>query len=90
MSNTQSIDSLRELNVKLLAEITELRKKFAEIESENAEIPELRRKVADVEAENAKLRQIIEENAKCDVRVKELLEQKNTELEARLAIVEQS
>ena len=61
MSNTQSIDSLRELNVKLLAEITELRKKFAEIESENAEIPELRRKVADVEAENAKLRQIIEE-----------------------------
>ena len=89
MSNTQSIDSLRELNVKLLAEITELRKKFAEIESENAEIPELRRKVADVEAENAKLRQIIEENAKRDVRVKEL-EQKNTELEARLAIVEQS
>ncbi|CAB5368266.1 unnamed protein product [Rhizophagus irregularis] len=89
MSNTQSIDSLRELNVKLLAEITELRKKFAEIESENAEIPELRRKVADVEAENAKLRQIIEENAKHDVRVKEL-EQKNTELEARLAIVEQS
>ena len=38
MSNTQSIDSLRELNVKLLAEITELRKKFAEIESENAEV----------------------------------------------------
>ena len=38
----QSIDSLRELNVKLLAEITELRKKFAEIESKNAEIPELR------------------------------------------------
>ena len=80
MSNTQSIDSLREL---ILAEITELRKKFAEIEGENAEIHELRRKVAEVEAENAKLRQIIEENAKRDVRVKEL-EQKNTELEARL------
>ncbi|PKC54333.1 hypothetical protein RhiirA1_477523 [Rhizophagus irregularis] len=59
MSNTQSIDSLRELNVKLLAEITELRKKFAEIESENAEIPELRRKVADVEAENAKLGRLL-------------------------------
>ena len=29
-------------------------------------------KVAEVEAENAKLRQIIEENAKRDVRVKEL------------------
>ena len=89
MSNAQSIDSLRELNAKLLDEIAELRKKFAEIEGENAEIPELRRKVAEVEAENAKLRQIIEENARRDVRVKEL-EQKNTELEARLAIVEQS
>ncbi|RIA99236.1 hypothetical protein C1645_861416 [Glomus cerebriforme] len=89
MSNAQSIDSLRELNAKLLDEIAELRKKFAEIEGENAEIPELRRKVAEVEAENAKLRQIIEENARRDVRVKEL-EQKNTELETRLAIVEQS
>ncbi|RIA82547.1 hypothetical protein C1645_835200 [Glomus cerebriforme] len=89
MSNTQSIDSLRELNVKFLAEITELRKKFAKIESENAKIPKLKRKVADVEVENAKLKQIIEENAKRDVRVKEL-EQKNTKLEARLAIVEQS
>ena len=85
----QSIDTLRELNSKLLAKISELRKKFAEIEGENAEIPELRRKVVEVKAENAKLRQIIEENVKCNVRVKEL-KQKNTELEARLAIVEQS
>ena len=80
----QSIDSLRELNSKLLAEIAELRK-------ENVEIPELREKLlkfAEVEAENAKLRQIIEENAKRDARVEEL-EQKNTELEARLAILEQ-
>jgi predicted nuclease with TOPRIM domain len=84
MSNAQSIDSLRELNAKLLAEIAELRK-------ENAEIPELSEKLlrfAEVEAENAKLRQIIEENARRDVRVEEL-EQKNTELEARLAILEQ-
>ncbi len=47
MSNTQSNDSLRELNAKLLAEIGELRKKFAEIKVENvdknAEIPDLRR-----------------------------------------------
>ncbi|GES76227.1 hypothetical protein GLOIN_2v1840621 [Rhizophagus clarus] len=64
----QSIDSLRELNSKLLAEIAELRKKFAEIEGENDEIPELRRKVAE----------------------RKEPEQKNTELEARLAIVEQS
>src|SRR5688572_29852036 len=89
MSNAQSIDSLRELNAKLLIEIAELRKKFAEIEGENSEIPELRKKVAEVEAKNTKLRQIIEENAKRDVRVEEL-EQKNTELEARLAIVEQN
>src|SRR5947208_1810308 len=56
LSNMQSIDSLRELNTKLLAEVAELRK-------ENAEIPELREKLlkfAEVEAENAKLRQIIE------------------------------
>src|SRR6266496_2343350 len=74
MSNTQSNDSLRELNAKLLAEIGELRKKFAEIKVENdelkdknTEIPELRRKFADVEiteikAEIVKLRDNNEEN----------------------------
>ncbi|RIA91180.1 hypothetical protein C1645_822423 [Glomus cerebriforme] len=69
----QSIDSLRELNSKLLAEIAELRK-------ENTEISELREKLlkfAKVEAENAKLRQIIEENAKRDA--------KNTELKTEIA-----
>src|SRR6266496_5143800 len=48
----QSTDSLRELNAKLLVEITELRK-------ENAEIPELREKLlkfAEVEAEKVELR----------------------------------
>src|SRR5436305_3719833 len=68
LSNMQSIDSLRELNFKFLAEIAELRK-------ENAEIPELREKLlkfAEVEAENAKLRQIIEENAKRDAENAEL------------------
>ena len=70
MSNTQSIDSLRELNVKLLAEITELRKKFAEIESENAEIPELRKENAKLRAELktrvAKLEQDFEHQHECD------------------------
>ncbi|RIA92169.1 hypothetical protein C1645_821065 [Glomus cerebriforme] len=47
MSSTQSTDSLRELNAKLLAEIAKLRKKFAEIKDENAKISELRRKVAE-------------------------------------------
>ena len=48
----QSIDSLRELNSKLLAEIAEFRK-------ENAEIPELREKLlkfAEVETEKVKLK----------------------------------
>ncbi|CAG8526860.1 16450_t:CDS:10 [Gigaspora margarita] len=52
-------------------------------------IPKLEKKFVEVEAENAKLKQIIEENAMRDIRVKEL-EQKNMELEARLAIVEQA
>jgi hypothetical protein len=41
----QSIDSLRELNAKLLAEIAELRKenaKISELKKENAEIPDLK------------------------------------------------
>ena len=90
----QFTDSLRELNSKLLAEISELRK-------ENAEIPELREKLlkfAEVEAENAKLRQIIEENAKRDaenpehkIRIEELeknsadISAENAELKAELA-----
>src|SRR3954447_15288592 len=68
LSNMQSIDSLRELNAKLLAEITELRKKFAEVKVENddlkdknTEIPELRRKFAEIEAERAELKARIAE-----------------------------
>ncbi|CAG8830606.1 45620_t:CDS:2, partial [Gigaspora margarita] len=80
--NIHTIDSLKELNDKLLTEIAKLRK-------ENDKISELEKKFAEVEAENAKLKQIIGENAMHDVRVKEL-EQKNMELEARLAIVEQA
>src|SRR2546423_9385829 len=83
MSDTQSkIDSLQELNSQLIATIAELRK-------ENAKIPELEKKFTEIKSENMKLKQIIEENVKRDVRVEEL-EQKNKELEARLAVVEQS
>ncbi|RIA81226.1 hypothetical protein C1645_744682 [Glomus cerebriforme] len=59
----QSIDSLRELNAKLLVEIAKLRK-------ENNEISELEKKFAEVEAEaeNVKLKQIIEENVMHDAR----------------------
>jgi hypothetical protein len=38
MSNAKSCILLRELNVRLLAEIAELKKKFAEIEGKNAEM----------------------------------------------------
>src|SRR5215213_8576869 len=81
----QSINSLRELNAKLLVEITGLRK-------ENAEIPELREKLlrfADVEAENEKLKKIIEENTRRDAENAEL-KSRVGELEARLALLEQS
>ncbi|PKB95343.1 hypothetical protein RhiirA5_436888 [Rhizophagus irregularis] len=49
---------------------------ISELEAENTELND----------ENTKLRQIIEENAMRDARVEEL-EQKNTELEARLALL---
>ena len=76
----QSIDSLKEFNAKLLAEIAELRKKFSEIKIENDEIPDLRRKFAEIEAEKAELRariaellrQAMEENKMRDAKVKEL------------------
>jgi cell division protein FtsB len=42
----QSVDSLRELNAKLLAEIAELRKENAVLKDKNAEIPDLKRKFA--------------------------------------------
>jgi hypothetical protein len=61
------------------SEIDLLRQENARLVAKNYEL----------EAEIAKLRQIIEENVRRDVRVEEL-EQKNRELEARLAILEQS
>jgi chromosome segregation ATPase len=52
----QSIDSLRELNSKLLAEIAELRKVNAELKDKNAEIPDLKRKFAEIESEKVELK----------------------------------
>ncbi|PKK60747.1 hypothetical protein RhiirC2_818027 [Rhizophagus irregularis] len=67
----QSIDSLRELNAKLLAEIAEPRKENTELKDKNAEIPDLKRKFADIESEKVELkariaelpRQAVKENA---------------------------
>ena len=52
MANTHFIDSLRELNLKLLAEITEFRKENAKVKVENIE----------VKAENVKLRYALKEH----------------------------
>ncbi|CAG8675803.1 7743_t:CDS:2, partial [Ambispora gerdemannii] len=73
MTNTHSVDSLRELNAKLLAEIVELRK-------ENAEIPDLKRKLAEFESEKVELKarlaealsQAVEESKRRDAEIAEL------------------
>src|SRR5438477_4891499 len=87
MSNTQSNDSLRELNAKLLAEIGELRKKFAEIKVENDElkdkntkIPELRRKFAKIETERTELKAKIAELLKQGVEENKRRDAENAEL----------
>ena len=97
MSNTQFNDSLRELNAKLLAEIGELRKKFAEIKvkndelkDKNTEIPELRRKFVEIETEKTELKvkiaellkQGVEENKRCDA--------KNAKLKNRIKELEKN
>ncbi|CAH1767211.1 9381_t:CDS:2 [Entrophospora sp. SA101] len=62
MTNTQyTIESLRELNSRLVLQIDEIRKKFTEIEIENNEI---KKKYVEVEAENTDLKEIIKENSR--------------------------
>ena len=89
----QSIDSLRELNAKLLAEIAELKKenaKISELKKENAEIPDLKRKFAEIESEKVELkariaellRQAVEESKRRDV--------ENAELKARIEELEKN
>ncbi|CAB4433245.1 unnamed protein product [Rhizophagus irregularis] len=83
MTNSHSIDSLRELNAKLLAEIAELRKA-------NAEIPDLKRKLAEFESEKVELkarltealRQAMEESKKRDA--------ENAELKTRIEELEKN
>ncbi|RHZ53800.1 hypothetical protein Glove_437g25 [Diversispora epigaea] len=87
-----TIDSLRELNIKLVSDIAELRK-------ENAEIPELRKKFAKVEAENIKLKQDkeeieirfvkLEQTAKENAENAKQSQTENTELRDRVTKLEQ-
>src|ERR1043165_8036095 len=100
MSNAQSIDSLRELNAKLLAEIAELRKenvKISELKKENdelkdknTEIPELRRKFAEIEAERAELKARIAELLKQGVEENKRRDAENAELKARIIELEKN
>ena len=97
MSNTQSNDTLRELNAKLLADIGELGKKFAEIKVENdelkdknTEIPELRRKFAELEAEKAELKARIARLLNQAVKESKRRDVENAELKARIEELEKN
>src|SRR5688572_28910001 len=83
----QSIDSLRELNAKLLAEIAELRKRFAEIKVENdelkdknAEIPDLKKKFSEIESEKVELKARIAELLRQAVKESKKRDAENAEL----------
>ncbi|RHZ74597.1 hypothetical protein Glove_220g4 [Diversispora epigaea] len=78
MTNSQSkIDLLEEQNSKLVLQVDELRKKFAEIEAENIKVKAENAKVKaeniGIKAENTKLKQTLEEHERrfskleCDV-----------------------
>ncbi|RIB19621.1 hypothetical protein C2G38_2306493 [Gigaspora rosea] len=98
MSNAQSNESLREINAKLLAEITELRKENAEIpklrekllkfEAENAKIPDLRMKFADLKAERTELKARIAEVLRQSVEENKRRDAENAKLKARIGELE--
>jgi DNA repair exonuclease SbcCD ATPase subunit len=86
----QSIDSLRELNAKLLAKIAKIRKENAELKDKNAEIPDLKRKFAEIKSKKVELkariaellRQAVEESKRRDV--------ENAKLRARIEELEKN
>ncbi|CAG8493506.1 15045_t:CDS:2 [Cetraspora pellucida] len=85
MSNAQSNNLLRELNAKLLAEIAELRKKFAEIKVEN---DELKDKNAKIVAFSDKITKLEAERTKLKTKIEEL-ESENVEFRDRIIKVKQ-
>src|SRR3954467_6519572 len=94
LSNMQSIDSLRELNAKLLAEIAELRKESAkiselkkenaELKDKNAEIPDLKRKFAEIEFKKVELKARIAELLRQAVKESKRHDVENAELKTRI------
>ncbi|PKY29349.1 hypothetical protein RhiirB3_474369 [Rhizophagus irregularis] len=86
-----------ELNAKLLAEIGELRKKFAEIKvkndelkDKNTEIPELRRKFVEIEIERTELKAKIAELLKQGVEENKRRDAENAELKIRIEELEKN
>src|SRR5256714_3873554 len=96
----QSIDSLRELNAKLLAEIAELRKENAkiselkkenaELKDKNAEIPDLKRKFVEIESEKVELKARIAELLRQAVEESKRRDAENAELKARIEELEKN
>ncbi|RGB24115.1 hypothetical protein C1646_773545 [Rhizophagus diaphanus] len=90
LSNIQSIDSLRKLNSKLLAEIAELRKVNAKLKDKNAEIPDLKRKFAEIESEKVELKARIAKLLRQAVKKSKRRNVENAELKARIEKLEKS
>ncbi|CAG8546972.1 7856_t:CDS:1 [Cetraspora pellucida] len=95
IANTHSIDSLRELNARLLAEIAELRKENAEIKVENtelkdknAEIPDLKRKFTEIESEKVELKARIVELLRQAVEESKWRDAENAKLKNRIEELE--
>ena len=83
MTNSHSIDSLRELNAKLLADIVKLRKANAKISDLKRKLVEFESKKVELKARLAEaLRQAIKESKKCDA--------ENAELKTRIKELEKN
>src|SRR5947208_16768425 len=66
MSNAQSIDSLREVNARLLVEISELRKKFVKVEAENTK---LRQIIEENAKRDARVEELEQKNTELEARL---------------------
>ena len=87
MANTQSKIDLLEQNSKLVAEITELKRQNSEITELKRENAEIKAENIELKTENAKLKQALEEHESRFMKLEQ--NDKNTELKARVAKLEQ-
>ena len=66
MSNAQSIDSLREVNARLLIEISKLRRKFADVEAENAKLKQI---IEENARRDARVEELEQKNTELEARL---------------------